>query len=79
MTTMLVLCHGIRERREPPDREAPKHRLNALPSRLPAPPRLLLLQLLDSCFVVPDRRHLRAQHDHREDGKEEALKDEEQQ
>lgn len=52
--------------------------MNTFPARLLTPALLLLLQLFDARLVVPDGRDLCTQHDHREDGEQEALKDEEQ-
>lgn len=73
---LLELGHRIRERRKPSDGEASKYRLNAFPPRLLAPTRLLLLQLLYPCLVIPNGGQLGAQHDHREYRKEETLEHE---
>lgn len=79
VVALLVLGHGVRERREPPDGEAAEHSLDTFPARLLVPALLLLLQLLDARLVVPNGRDLCAQHNHREDGKQEALEHEEEQ
>lgn len=77
VVALLELRHGVREGRKPTEGEPSEHRLDAFPPRLFAPALLLLLQLLDSGLVVPNRVDLSAQHDHREDGEQETLEDEE--
>lgn len=41
------------ERRKPQKREAPEHRFDTFPARLLHPARFFLLQLFNSCFVIP--------------------------
>jgi len=64
---------------EPLDGEPPEHCLDAFPPGGSLPLRLLLLERLYSRLVVPDGRHLRAEHDGREQSEQQGLEHEEQQ
>ena len=75
---MLFTGHpDLREGWEPGQAEsATKHGLDRLPPAFSDPPDgLLLLEGLYAGLVGPDGRHLGAEHDGREQGKQQSLKD----